>query len=428
MNITSSYGEIVLKHLVLMVVIISASSIAATPGAGQSDLASRNVELVSHVEWSDAGSDFSGPRYLAFETNRPRLYATSSTSVDVFSIETDELSRLGTIELELDTREASNDIKAFRVNGKDYLAVAFMAREGGGSGGFIVYDTSGDKADEVIRVSTNDNGLINLFVYRHSDGRTLLFGAGDSDLFVYDLAMLLNGEIDPIRKIPSPDQVEPDLKGFHDVFVGYHPDTAQDRLYTAGAGGYYVYDITDPLADSLLVAINPAGIKYGHKVAAEPRGNVVVTAPNYRLAPVRLYDLRPVFEGVVPRLRVATGAWATGWCNYVQHLEVRWPYVFVAAMDDGFQMFNMRDLDEVYTYAYYRTSGGSSDCDPNAPAQGAFDIEVRNSDGLIAVSDLQTGLWVFKIESFDGWDGRGWGVPNVSSVQDWEGGPVGQYR
>jgi hypothetical protein len=56
--------------------------------------------------------------------------------------------------------------------------------------------------------------------------------------------------------------------------------------------------------------------------------------------------------------------------------------------------------------------------------QGAFGVDVRNSDGLIALSDMRTGLWLFKLKGFDGWNGKDYGMANISSVQDWANGPA----
>ncbi len=44
---------------------------------------------------------------------------------------------------------------------------------------------------------------------------------------------------------------------------------------------------------------------------------------------------------------------------------------------------------------------------------------------LIAASDFRTGFWSFKMDGFDGWNGHQWGMPNVSSAQDWDNGPDG---
>jgi len=52
-------------------------------------------------------------------------------------------------------------------------------------------------------------------------------------------------------------------------------------------------------------------------------------------------------------------------------------------------------------------------------------VQVRNPDGLIVISDLPTGFWSLKMDGFDGWNGHQWGMPNVSSAQDWDNGPDG---
>jgi len=44
---------------------------------------------------------------------------------------------------------------------------------------------------------------------------------------------------------------------------------------------------------------------------------------------------------------------------------------------------------------------------------------------MIAISDLTTGVWIFKMEGFDGWNGHQWGLPNNSTAIDWDNGPDG---
>ena len=61
-------------------------------------------------------------------------------------------------------------------------------------------------------------------------------------------------------------------------------------------------------------------------------------------------------------------------------------------------------------------------------ANGAMGLDVRNADGLIVVSDFTTGFWAFRMEGFEGWNGNDWGMPNISSVQDWDNGPEGARR
>jgi hypothetical protein len=38
---------------------------------------------------------------------------------------------------------------------------------------------------------------------------------------------------------------------------------------------------------------------------------------------------------------------------------------------------------------------------------------------------MRTGLWLFRVDGFKGWNGRDVGMPNISSVQDWDHGPEG---
>ena len=59
---------------------------------------------------------------------------------------------------------------------------------------------------------------------------------------------------------------------------------------------------------------------------------------------------------------------------------------------------------------------------------GAWGVDIRNADGLIVVGDFNSGLWVLKMDGFDGWNGHNWGMPNNSIAQDWDNGPDGAPR
>ena len=76
---------------------------------------------------------------------------------------------------------------------------------------------------------------------------------------VYDLGMVVDGDVENARvgEIPVPDQGDGETRrrGYHDFYLGYHPDTGTDRFYGGGTGGYYVYDVTDVQNPSLLTQI-----------------------------------------------------------------------------------------------------------------------------------------------------------------------------
>ena len=93
----------------------------------------------------------------------------------------------------------------------------------------------------------------------------------------------------------------------------------------------------------------------------------------------------------------------------------------------------MMDPTNPYTVGYYYTYDGPNDIafgGPDNPeggtgnANGVFGVDVRNADGLIVTSGY-TGFWAYKMDGFDGWNGHQWGLPNISSVQDWDNGPEG---
>ena len=63
--------------------------------------------------------------------------------------------------------------------------------------------------------------------------------------------------------------------------------------------------------------------------------------------------------------------------------------------------------------------------DEDAPRVVELLRDIRNADGLIVISDSRTGSWGFRMQGFDGWNGHQWGMPNVSSAQDWDNGPDG---
>ena len=107
--------------------------------------------------------------------------------------------------------------------------------------------------------------------------------------------------------------------------------------------------------------------------------------------------------------------------------------MFAAAYEDGLQVVDIsnpadpRRVGWYYTCqcAHQRGYGSAEEPRGNTVFNGAFELDVRNADGLIVVSDANTGFWAFKLDGFDGWDGRHFDLPNVSSAQDWDNGPDG---
>ena len=180
--------------------------------------------------------------------------------------------------------------------------------------------------------------------------------------------------------------------------------------------------MTNPEEPKLITSITGvAGGGSYHTFTPDPTGRYAVGEQEYQLAPLRIYDLKPGLDGTVKTISRPIGAWTMNWRDLPHNQEVRWPYVFVSAYEDGVWVFNMMDPTNPFTVGYYFTYEGPH----QRGSGGVFGIDVRNADGLIVGSDMHTGFWAFKMDGFDGWNGHQWGLPNVSSVQDWDNGPEG---
>ena len=337
-------------------------------------------------------------------------------------------------------RGRATDSKYFKHDGRYYLIQAFQFQQGAPNEdlGAIVFDVTGlpdpSKVKEVgrIRYPAELIGFHNIFMYKHSDGRPLLFTTTRGDhANVYDMARFLDGDEDyglvaQLRLPETPVGEALGFSGWHDFYVAFHSESGGDRFYGGGAGGYFVLDITNLDAPELLASVTGVpGVTWGHTITPTPDGRYIVTETEYQYAPLRLFDLQPALDGEVATVSLPIAAWTANWENLSHNHEVRWPYVFVSAYEDGLQIFNMRDPHNPYTVASFDTYDGPHKvgfCSDNL-CNGAFGVDVRNADGLIVISDMATGFWAFRWEGFDGWTGSDWGVPDVSSVQDWERGP-----
>jgi hypothetical protein len=173
-----------------------------------------------------------------------------------------------------------------------------------------------------------------------------------------------------------------------------------------------------------------SGVRSGHTFTPTPDGRYAVTETEYQYTPLRIFDLKPGLDGTAKTISRPIGAWLGSWDGNPHNHEVRWPYVFVTAYMDGLQVFNMMDPTNPYTVAYHFTCQCILPAGPEGAGQaggmeGASDLDIRNADGLIVSTDRRSGFWVFRMDGFDGWNGHQWGMPNISSAQDWDNGPEG---
>ena len=339
------------------------------------------------------------------------------------------------------------DGKYFKVNGRYYYAQSLQFQQGTPDAdlGAVIVDVTGlpdaSKVKEVARIHYPQapGGFHNTFAYKHSDGRALYFTTiGGSKALVWDLGKIVSGADSStwlVGEVPNPTPMKQmGLGGYHDFYVGYDPATGQDKFYGAGLGGYSVWDVTKPESPKQLFTITSLGIDLAHTFTPSPDGRYAVTETEYQYTPLRIWDLEPGQSGKTQNIDIPISAWTSDWRTLAHNHEVRWPYVFVSAYEDGLQIFNLKDPKKPQTEGHFYTCecthehgfGGSRENgfeSQTSVMQGAFGVDVRNYDGLVAISDMRTGLHLLKFDGFNGWNGHDFGVPNISSVQDWDRGP-----
>jgi hypothetical protein len=404
---------------------------------------SDNIQVLGHLPL--------GPRLsvadmeLEQEMHRPYAYVArmqygpvGPKGLDIISIadpEKPELLyewRIENQDLHLPT--GGMDTKHFKWNDRYYAVQSLQFGQGGPNSdlGAVILDVTGlpdaSTVREVARIREPEmpGGFHNIFIYKHSNDRIYLFTTANAPgALVYDLGMIAEGDLENARvgMVPVPESAfgTGSGRGYHDFYVGYHPDTGEDRFYGGGTGGYYIYDVSSVEAPELRITLTGiSGVNYGHTFTPTPDGRYVIAETEYQYAPLRIFDLQPALEGERTNINAPISAWTADWQNLVHNHEVRWPYVFVSGYLDGLQIFNMMDPHNPVTVGYYDTYVGPPNTDRYPMFNGAFGVDVRNEDGLIVVSDMSTGLWTFRMDGFQGWNGEQWGMPNISSAQNWD--------
>jgi hypothetical protein len=447
------------KHLfAAAAVLLLLAAVAAPPAHAQwtaSKPGSDNMDILGHIPL--------GPRLsvadmdIEQELDRPYAYVARMVygdvgpkGLDIVSIadpEHPEVIYEWRIEnQDLHMRTGGMDVKHFKIGDRYYVVQSLQFGQGGPNTdmGAVVLDVTGlpdaSTVREVARIREPDlpGGFHNIFVYKHSDGRVLLFTTVRGPFaHVYDMARVVNGDLDNalVGHVPVPEtEFSRGGRGYHDFYAAYHPDTGQDRFYGGGTGGYYVYNISDLDNPELVVTMTGiSGVRSGHTFTPSPDGRYVIAETEYQYAPLRIFDLQPALEGTQTNINRPISAWTADWQNLVHNHEVRWPYVFVSGYLDGLQIFSLMDPANPVTVGYYDTYSGPPNARDfrNPVFNGAFGVDVRNEDGLIVVSDMTTGFWTFRMEGFQGWNGEDWGMPDISSVQKWDETrprPVSQER
>jgi hypothetical protein len=433
---------LVMRSSVLCTLLVALPALVWAQPRGAGEEGTRNVHVLAHIPLGQAltVSDIE----LEQDLSRPFAYVgrMGVHGFDIIDLRDPSsakiLHRWRIENAELHQGNGMMDGKYFKHAGRYYYVQSTQFGQGGPNAdlGAIVFDITGlpDVAQlkEVARIRAPEvpGGFHNIFMYKHSDGRPLLITtAREAFAHVYDMSKVIEGQPGLVGKVPVPEGI-PALygsTGYHDMYAAYDPASGKDKFYGGGKGGYHIYDITTVAQPEHLFSLTGMPlVPWGHTFTPTPDGAFAVGEVEHQYAPLRIFDLRPGQSGETRTIGNSIGAWTANWQNLSHNHEVRWPFVFVSAYEDGMQVFNMMDPTNPYTVGYWDTYPGAPGvgmCSDNK-CNGAFGVDVRNADGLIVASDMTTGFWAFRMDGFQGWKGEDWGMPNISSVQDWDNGPV----
>ncbi|MCH8837382.1 MAG: hypothetical protein IIA60_06220, partial [Candidatus Marinimicrobia bacterium] len=239
---------------------------------------SDNIEVIGHVPLgpplSVADMD------IEQELDRPYAYVARMVygeagpkGLDIVSLADPEhlevIYRWRIEDQDLHLRTGGMDVKHFKWNDRYYVVQSLQFGRGGPDSdlGAVVLDVTGlpdpSKVREVARIREPElpGGFHNIFIYKHSDGRVLLLTTVSGPFaHVYDLGRVVGGDLENalVGRIPVPESAvgTGSRRGYHDFYVGFHPESGTDRFYGGGTGRYYVYDITDLDNPTLLVTLS----------------------------------------------------------------------------------------------------------------------------------------------------------------------------
>ena len=414
---------------------------------------SMNVKMLGHLPFE--GYFSIGGVDIEQEVSRPYVYVSGMNDKSGFTVVNvaDPARPVVTYQWRFPIKEKDQGLggengRYFKLRNRYYYAktVQFNTPGPSDSLGLLVFDVTGlpDPATvkQVAHIGPVGARVVHVFPYKHSDGRLLLLTTPTVGPYgqIYDAAKLLSGGAGGlaalVSRVPVPSDVnlKQFARGYHDSYAAYDPASRQDRWYGAGTGGFHVYDISKPEEPRFLFSMAGGGgvIAGGHTIIPTPDGRYAVGTTERQFWPVMVWDLAPGLSGESKMLSQPVGAWTADWQNAAHIVEMRWPYVFVASFEDGLQVFNISNPRQPKSEGWYYTCmcehqtgwSGSVSTAGTSVMNGAADIDIRNADGLIVMTDYSSGLWSFRLDGFNGWNGRNWRMPNSSSEQDWDKGPV----
>ena len=416
---------------------------------------SDNIEVLSHIPL--------GPRLSVSDTDieqemdRPYAYVgrtdfgtAGEKGIDIIDLsDPTNAKRIYSWRIEnqdLHLGAGGMDVKHFKWKDRYYVVQSLQFRQGGPDPdlGAVVLDVTGlpDPATvkEVARIREPDypGGFHNIFIYKHSNGAVLLFTTVAGPFaHVYDLG---SGRRRRCQKRARRQSARSDRGGIRARRPNVRGVSKRvSRFLRRLSRGYrrgFASMVAAPVATTSTTSPTLSSRSFSSRSPASPacavgtrlprRPTVAMSSPRPSISTLRSASSTSSRVSTARsrafRVRSARGR-PTGDISCTTTRSAG-PTLFVSGYLDGLQVFSLMDPTNPTTVAYYDTYTGPPNTAHYAVFNGAFGVDVRNEDGLIVISDMTTGFWVFRMEGFQGWNGEDWGMPNISSAQDWDKTPA----
>jgi choice-of-anchor B domain-containing protein len=176
-------------------------------------------------------------------------------------------------------------------------------------------------------------------------------------------------------------------KDVHDLF-------AQDSVLYIAEGidpSIGFYDVSDPSNPSLLTRLTIPAAGYVHQIWVSEDSRYMVTTEETAGRTIKLWDIQDI-DNIIMLSEYL------GESELTHNAYIHNGYIFDAHYESGLKILDISDPTDMAEVGYYDTYPASDDPD----FYGAWGVYPFFTSGLILISDMQTGLYVFNFTREEG--------------------------
>jgi len=239
---------------------------------------------------------------------------------------------------------------------------------GSGSGNGKIYDVSDPTNPDSVGtfLSSHNVTIAGGYMYNSING-----------LKIYDL---------------HPDPTVPSFLFYDNTANGHDVTVHGNRLFDFHGYSYYVriYDVTNPGAPVLEGTITDPNFKYPHSGDTDVSGDYLYMNDELATSPNADFSVWDISNPALPVRGVSIND-----PNATIHNSYRvGNFLYVSYYVAGFKVFDITDPANPVLCDTYDTSAYTGESNYN----GAWGVYPFAPDGLIYVSDMQSGLWIFRFD------------------------------